>query len=347
MTEFVTALKQEIKLLATRYQPRLRTVFIGGGTPTVLSQSDLEAIITTCQQEFTWGADVEFTIEANPGTVDQEKLELLQELGVNRLSFGVQSCNDYWLEQLGRVHTLQQAIDNYYQAREVGFTNINLDLIFALPGQSIDDWELTLDLACQLDPDHLSTYNLQFEEGTLFYKWLQEGKLTAVSQDLDLEMYQLAQKKLNQAGYQQYEISNFANNNKKCQHNYDIWLNQSYLALGPGAHFYDGIARGYNYQSIKKYCQSISDHQLPVANYCQLSLEEEIEETMMLGLRLTAGISRTEFIARYNCSVFDIYQEELHKLEANGLLEIKQDRIALTPQGRLLANQVVAEFLLT
>ncbi|GAB6100242.1 radical SAM family heme chaperone HemW [Halanaerocella petrolearia] len=347
ITEFAQALEREIELLADKYSPKVETIFIGGGTPTVLSGSTLAKIITKCQQELSCSDNLELTVEANPGSLDREKLITLKRAGVNRLSFGVQSFNDYFLEQLGRIHTVQQAIDNYYLAREVGFDNINLDLIFALPGQSLRDWKTTLDLVCQLNPDHLSTYNLKFEEGTLYYQWLQEGKLEPVSEELDLEMYQLTKEKLENHGYQQYEISNFAQDNKKCFHNKRYWLYQPYLAVGPGAHFYDGEGRGYNYNSIKKYCQQIKEGQLPVANYQELVLEEQIEERMMMGLRLTEGILLANFKARYNLSVFDLYKEKISRLKETGLISIDNTSLSLTTSGMLMANQVISEFLLT
>ncbi|AGB41812.1 putative oxygen-independent coproporphyrinogen III oxidase [Halobacteroides halobius DSM 5150] len=344
--KFLKALDKEIELLANKYKHKIKTIFIGGGTPTVLSGVQINDIITKCQQQFYCGDDIEITIEANPGTVDEEKLRIIKEAGINRLSFGIQSFDDYFLEQIGRIHTVQDAVDNYFLSRKVGFSNINFDLMFALPGQNLKDWEATLDFAFQLAPDHLSTYNLKFEEGTLFYQWLQEGKLNAASEELDLKMYQLVEEKLEKQGYNKYEISNFAKSNKECLHNKLYWLNQSYLALGPGAHFYDGVGRGYNQQNISDYCQQIKQGKLPIVNYNKLSLEEKVEETMMLGLRLKEGISMVDFAIKYDNSIFDFYEDEISKLRQKGLLDINKGRVYLTSQGILLANRVLAEFLL-
>jgi len=344
---YLAALSQEIKLLAEKYSPKIKSIFIGGGTPTILKGNQIAKILDKCYQSFAIKEDIEITIEANPGTVDKEKLSLIKESGVNRLSFGIQSFSDKMLRKIGRIHTAQEAIDNYHLAREVGFNNISFDLIFALPDQSLEDWQNTLLQACKLKPNHLSTYNLKIEEGTPFYQMLSKGELIPTSEELDLKMYNLTKDVLESKGYQQYEISNFAQKDYDSEHNQIYWKNEPYLSLGAGAHFYDGVGRGYNYSALEEYCQSIEEGRLPVENYQSLTREDELEETMMLGLRLIKGISLKEFEKRFGLSIYDIYNEEINKFSKQNLITITNDRLALTWQGILLANQVLAEFMLT
>ncbi|OCL25228.1 coproporphyrinogen III oxidase [Orenia metallireducens] len=344
---YLFALHKEIELLAEKYSPQIKSIFIGGGTPTILEGAQIAKILDKCYQNFDIKEDIEITIEANPGTVDKEKLTLIKKAGVNRLSFGVQSFNDKMLEKIGRIHTAQEAINNYYLAKEVGFNNISLDLIFALPEQSLEDWQKTLLQACKLKPNHLSTYNLKIEEDTPFYQMLNKGELNPISEELDLEMYNFTKNLLESKGYQQYEISNFAHRGYESEHNQVYWKNETYLSLGAGAHFYDGVGRGYNYSSLEEYCLSIEEGRLPVEDYQSLTKEDEIEETMMLGLRLIKGIGLKEFKDRFGASIYDIYNDELNKFSQQKLIIIANDRIALTWQGILLANQVLAEFILT
>ncbi|MCK8815915.1 radical SAM family heme chaperone HemW [Natroniella sulfidigena] len=347
LASFLQALEQEIKLIAAKYTPVIRSIFIGGGTPSMLSGQQLVTLLKQCQEEFDCQAGIEITVEANPETVTAQKLKLLKEAGVNRLSFGVQSFDDQLLQKLGRRHTSQEAIRAFKLARELGFSNLNFDLMFALPGQSLRDWEKTLIQACQLGPDHLATYNLKIEEGTIFAQQLQQGKIDYCEEELDLAMYQKTVQLLANEGYQQYEISNFARPGAESIHNQIYWKNEPYLALGPGAHFCDAQGRGYNLADIDQYCQQLAQGQLSWADYQRLSQAEKIEESMILGLRLKEGILLDQFEKKYQTSIFDLYQDELDDLLGQQLIEIKADRMKLTEQGFLLANQVLANFILT
>jgi oxygen-independent coproporphyrinogen-3 oxidase len=210
IVRYVQALQEEIKLIADKYAPEIKTIYIGGGTPTILSGAQLVDVLEECRQQFELEAGLEVTIEANPGTVNQQQLKLIKQAGVNRLSFGVQSFNNDFLNQLGRIHTAQDVKDSYYLARKVGFDNISFDLMSALPGQSLEDWQNTLTEAIELGPEHLSTYNLKIESGTVFKQWLEEGKIEKVDEGLDLEMYRMSIDLLEKNNYQQYEISNFS-----------------------------------------------------------------------------------------------------------------------------------------
>ncbi|TDX51077.1 radical SAM family heme chaperone HemW [Orenia marismortui] len=344
---FLTNLNKEIELIADKYKPQIKSIFIGGGTPTILDGEEVASILNQCYQKLNIKEDIEITIEANPGTVDRKKLNLIKEAGVNRLSFGVQSFSDKMLKTIGRIHTAQDAIDNYYLARELGFNNISLDLIFALPGQCLDEWKETLLQACELDPEHLSTYNLKIEQGTPFYKMLRKGTLIPTSEELDLAMYNLTKDLLESRGFQQYEISNFSKRGYESEHNQIYWRNKAYLSLGPGAHFYDGIGRGYNFSSLEDYFHSLEEGRLPIADYQRLTKEEEIEETMMLGLRLIEGVSLAGFKRRYDSDISDIYESQINKSIEEELIVFNNGKISLTWKGIIFANRVLAEFILT
>lgn len=344
--EFLDALMTEVKMIASKYDSSLRSIFIGGGTPTCLDKDALFDLLLLMQQEFELKSDIEVTIEANPGTVNRDKLLMLKKSGVNRLSFGVQSFTGQELQKLGRIHTAQQARDNYYLAREVGFDNINLDLIFAIPGQSLKDWEETLNQALQLAPEHLAIYNLKIEPGTKLAQDLNDGTLESVSKELDLEMYKLTVDSLIKEGYNHYEISNLAHSGYKSKHNQIYWRNEPYLAVGPGAHFYDGEKRGSNLESIKDYIATIKGGELPVSNENYLTRQDKIVETIIMGLRLREGISLAEFESRFGEKVTDIYEEEINKLQEQNLIEVTSSNIRLTWQGLILANDVLAEFVL-
>ncbi|WP_027338643.1 radical SAM family heme chaperone HemW [Halonatronum saccharophilum] len=344
---FLNALNKEIDLLAQKYNPSIRTIFIGGGTPTILGAKELRLILDKCYNSFKIEKDIEITIETNPGTLDEKKLSSLKEGGVDRLSFGVQAFDDDILKRIGRIHTVEQAVKNYYLARKIGFDNISLDLIFNLPGQTLKDWEGTLKEAMNLDPEHLSTYNLKIEEETKFYSLIEKGELTYPDEDLDLEMYNLSLDILKSFGYEDYEISNFAKRGYRSKHNQIYWKNEGYLGVGPGAHFYDGSGRGSNLRDVKEYSNSLLNDKLPIENYNKLSKEDEIEEEMILGLRLKEGVSISDFNNKYKRSIFDIYGPTIKILKTKGLLEVNERRVFLTPKGRLLANRVLADFILT
>jgi len=344
---FLKALFTEVRMLANKYEgPVLKSVFIGGGTPTCFDGDTLSELLMILQDNFKMKDKIEISIEANPGTVNRIKLGLLKEAGVNRLSFGVQAFDNRVLKRLGRIHTIQQAEENYYVAREVGFSNINLDLIFALPDQTIREWQRTLEEALKLEPEHLSTYNLKIEAGTQFAKEMKAGSLKPISEELDLAMYQLTRELLTKNGYEHYEISNFAKPSYRSQHNQSYWRNEPYLALGPGAHFYDGEVRGSNLQSITKYIEMITAGELPIKEINHLDREDQIIETMIMGLRLKEGISTTKFKERFGESIYSIYSKEINDLSSQNLIRITGDSISLTERGLVLANDVLAEFIL-
>ena len=252
LDRFLGSVKRESELRAGDPEiasAQARTLYMGGGTPTILSGRQLADLIGAVRGAFDLKPGAEVTIEANPGTIDREKLIELREAGVNRISLGVQSLSDRLLKFLGRIHTARESLRAIELVREAGFHNLNLDLIFAIPGQTVEDWRTTLELALQADPQHLSLYSLSIEPGTQFYEMCQQGELEPTEEELELAMFQQAIEMLCAAGYQHYEISNFAQNGYRCQHSQRYWRNGEYLGLGPGAHSFWGGVRWRNIDS--------------------------------------------------------------------------------------------------
>jgi oxygen-independent coproporphyrinogen-3 oxidase len=322
----------------------LATIFIGGGTPTCLSSGAIMEIISIIKEHFILSPGVEFTIEANPGTVDRDKLNLLRRAGVNRLSLGAQACSGKTLRTLGRIHTHEQTIEAVRRAREAGFDNINLDLIFGVPGQTPREWRDCLEQIAALRPDHVAAYGLQLEEGTPLKAMIDGGQLVPCDEDIELEMYRDAVKILTGAGLYRYEISNFARPGRECRHNLVYWHNCEYLGVGPAAHSYIKRERSANEQKLDKYMEKLAAGKLPVAWSEPVTPENEIFETVFLGLRLAAGLNMEHFRRRFGCSLEDVYPGVAERLVEKGMLEQAGKRLRLTRRGLELANQVMAEF---
>ncbi|MBC7236751.1 MAG: radical SAM family heme chaperone HemW [Chloroflexi bacterium] len=331
------------------------TVYIGGGTPTQLALDLLLNLWESLPTRLPIAAEAEVTIEANPGTVGRTTLSVLRSAGVNRLSLGVQSLNEQELRLLGRVHTVDEARAAIEAARQAGFDNLNLDLIFGLPGQSLAEWHRSLEQALALAPEHLSLYALLIEEGTPLAEHIAQGRLSPPDDDLAADMYELAQDLLEAAGYRHYEISNWARSSSDdrghrapalaCQHNLKYWRNEPYLGLGVAAHSYDGQHRCANLQEPRLYIERIARGLSVRASCLHLMEEDRLAETMMLGLRLIEGIDRNEFAYRFGHELEELYGPTIRKLGGQGLLEVDEVGIRLTRRGRLLGNRVFAEFL--
>ena len=359
---YVAALQAEIRFLADPKRP-IHTVFFGGGTPSLLSARQVSAILDTLRASFKLLPDAEITLEANPGTTSLAALKDLRAAGANRLSFGVQSAHPEELIVLERTHSYPEAIQAVQDARLAGFDNLNLDLMFALPGQSLEAWSHTLDLALQLRPQHYSLYSLTFEHGTPFAALHQRGLFAVPDQDLAAEMYRLAQEKLAAAGYAHYEISNWAlaspdGPDLRCQHNLQYWRNQPYLGLGAGAHGWLGGFRTRNVLAPEAYIQRLSSPpaeasafpRTPATLECSpIDRAGQMAETMMMGLRLLEeGIPAEEFQQRYSVALEDQYGSQIEALIAKGLLAWTLNgtrRLTLTERGRFLGNQVFLEFI--
>lgn len=344
---YVSALSGEMHALVASLGPlRVRTIYVGGGTPTVLPSVLLSDVLDACRANFDVAAGSEVTVETNPGTVDADYLTGLLVAGVNRVSLGVQSFDDDELRLLGRVHDADQARRAYHQARAVGFRSVNLDLIFGLPGQTVASWRATLQQALDLGPEHLSLYALTLEEHTPLARRIGRGELPALDDDLAAEMYELAEAELARRGYVHYEISNWARPGFECQHNLIYWRNQPYLGLGAGAHSWFAGQRWANVCVPQTYVKEMTGGHPPVAEDEVIGTALEMAETAILGLRLVGeGVNLGAFRAQFGADFTAVYGREVRELVAIGLLEAMSDRVRLTRRGRLLGNQVFQHFL--
>ncbi len=352
---FVKALVQDVAETGQALgRPPVRTVFLGGGTPTVLEPGQLEVIFEALHGAFDILPDAEITSEANPGTVDARRFEMLRALGVNRLSMGVQSFDDAELRFLGRIHNATEALAAYHLARRVGFQNINLDFMFGLPGQSPEVWRNTLQTAIDLDTEHLSLYSLTVEPGTALAAWVARGQVSAPDPDRAADLYELAQELLARAGFVQYEISNWARGplgddllpRFASRHNVVYWRNEPYLGFGPGAHgWYQGVRRAV-VSDVGEYIRRVASGEPYWSMEEPIPPELEMGETMMLGLRLVqAGVERAAFRERFGRDVTEVYPDQISSLLAAELIELTPERVRLTPQALLIGNEVFAAFL--
>jgi oxygen-independent coproporphyrinogen III oxidase len=336
------------------------TVYIGGGTPTVLPHDALVDLWRGLKRRLPIAAERynEVTIEANPGTVDVRALANLRAAGIQRLSIGVQSLNDHELALLGRIHRAEQARRAVQMAREAGFDNVSLDLMFGLPGQRLGDWQRSLEQALWLAPEHLSLYGLTVEPGTPLAEQIAAENMPEPDDDLAADMYEWAQDLLCAAGYRHYEISNWARLTAEekrqdllapalaCRHNLKYWRYEPYLGLGVAAHSFDGRRRWANLEDVPEYIARWERNQDTTAFSEELSPDQQLGEAMMLGLRLIAGVSACEIEARFGVNLMQVYGAEIEKRVQQGLLVSDANgRICLTRRGRLLGNRVFAAFL--
>lgn len=341
---YLDALRIEMELYAPRF-PSLKTIFLGGGTPSILSAESLNRLLTDVRSCFQICPDAEITVECNPGTVDAEKLQVMRSAGVNRLSFGVQAMDNTILHQIGRIHKVTEVIRSYQLARESGFDNINLDLIFALPNQTIDQWKHSVQEVMRLGPEHISTYNLTLEEDTAFYEWWKAGNLKLASNDVEAEMYESAIEMLTHKGYEHYEISNFAKPNCSAKHNLVYWNNEPYIGLGAGACGYLDRLRYSNIRGIQDYIDCLLQRQNPIVSSERLSERDEKAETIILGLRKREGICHESYQRRFGEPIEAAFAEVVEKWIGFKFLEWRDDYLRLTDQGLILANEVFVSFL--
>ena len=355
---YVKALNREIAAV-TEGQPGrvpIQTIFFGGGTPSLLSVEQFAEILGQLKAAFTIVEQAEITLEANPGTVTREYLDSLHRLGFTRISFGMQSAHPQDLHILDRQHQFADVVNAVEWAQRAGFAHINLDLIFGIPGQSLERWQETLKLACAFGVDHLSLYALTIEEGTPMARWNRKGMLEVTDDDLTATMYQAATDYLSQAGFEQYEISNWARTradglDARCLHNLNVWRYLPYYGFGAGAHGFVGHTRTANVGPIPAYLarmQALQGDWPAAVEVETLSTWDEMQEWMMIGLRLTAeGISRQGFLERFGIYCEQVFGKQLQKGLQTGLLEnlgASIDRVRLTSKGRFLGNQVFMEF---
>lgn len=321
------------------------SVFVGGGTPSAVDAVRIARLMETIGEEFALAEDAEISMEINPGTAGEESLAIYRGAGVNRLSIGCQSAIDAELRRLGRIHDFGQFLDTYERAARAGFRNINVDLMSGLPGQTLSDWEYSLRAVLNLDPAprHISAYGLMVEEGTPFYEMMERGELSLPDEDSERRMYWRTAEILQNAGYEHYEISNYAKDGYRCWHNCGYWLRRDYLGFGLGAASLYGNARFRNTDLLKRYLENPTDCRV---QFQELSEKERMEETMFLGLRMADGVDARGFFEVFGVDVEEIYGEQIRQSEAEGLLERRGDGLVLTRRGVDVANYVMARFLI-
>lgn len=344
--EYVDLLIKEMQITAAnkKMEP-IDTVFVGGGTPTTLNETQIAKLCTAIQEIFPMKEEVEFSFEANPGDLSVAKVQTMKDYGVNRISMGVQSFNNDLLKKIGRIHTVKDVYQSVENMRTVGFENVSIDLIFSLPGQSEEDFQDTLNQALALDLPHYSAYSLIIEPKTIFYNLMQKGKLFLPGQDAEANMYDLLLVEMEKHGRKQYEISNFAKEGFESKHNITYWSNEHYYGFGAGAHGYIGNTRYSNFGPIKKYMEPLQENKLPVFQQKELTLKEKMEEEMFLGLRKVSGVSKAGFQRKFGQNLDTTFQNAIQKTMAKGWLENNEENVALTRNGRFLGNNVFQEFL--
>jgi oxygen-independent coproporphyrinogen-3 oxidase len=343
---FVNALLKEMALRAPEFQDTVfHTIFLGGGTPSILREKHIVRIGEALHTHFRIAPEGEFSIESNPGTLTYSKLTLFHSLGFNRLSMGVQSFNPSELAFLGRIHTVKEVYENFDNARNAGFTNINIDLMTAFPGITSESFHHSLTRALQLDPEHISCYTLIFEPGTVFYKKMRLGDMHPLKEDEEAAYYEIAREILEAQGYQQYEISNFARGFAHiCRHNLIYWKHQPYLGLGPSAHSFFQSKRFANKRSLTAYLKSLAKNELPL-DFCEeLSPEQLMFEYTFLSLRLREGVDLIDFRRRFGMDFNKKYDSAIRRLTENELIEIDDRILRLSKKGWIVADSVAAYF---
>ncbi|HZR40538.1 MAG TPA: radical SAM family heme chaperone HemW [Ktedonobacteraceae bacterium] len=346
LTEIALAGKlASLKTFKSDGRRRSRTIFFGGGTPSLLNVSQITRLLNACSSAFAVDQEAEITLEANPGTLSREQLAGIREAGVNRLSMGAQSFDAQLLKALGRIHTPEEITEAVQHARSAGFSSINLDFMFGLPNQTMQHWRETLNHALDLHPEHFSLYSLIIEEGTPFYSWVHEGRITPGDEDLCADMYEYADELLQKAGYVNYEISNWALPGHHSRHNLTYWQNLPYIGMGAGAHSYFAGRRYSNEREPVKYIKLLKAQQLPEVEGEIVEREQEMSETAFLGLRTAMGLHLPTFEQRFGVPFTQFVGNRLHDVEEAGLLEQADGWLRLSKRGRLLGNEVFLRLL--
>ena len=346
---YVYALVQEMELWASEHPQStsrsIDTIYFGGGTPTELSIQQLKMVLDKIKSTFTITDDCHMTIESNPGEVDLQYLTKLVKLGFNRISFGVQTFDDKALTMLYRSHDGEKAIQAVYDAKEAGFTDINIDLIYGLPRQTLEDIQHNLNIVKDLPINHISTYGLQVEVGTYLYHLVQKNLISIPSESIDELMYDTMMAGLKELGFERYEISNFAKGNSYSRHNLKYWHYIDYLGFGAGAHsFYDGVRRSNN-RNIMPYIQSVDRYIMPTIDTETISVERAQEDFCFLALRTKWGLDEQKFEKRFGVSVHDLFGTTIKDLDSKGLLTYQNGTYHLTPEGAKHGNYVFSQFI--
>ncbi|MFC5532097.1 radical SAM family heme chaperone HemW [Cohnella yongneupensis] len=343
---YLDALENEMKLTVATLPPEsIDTVFVGGGTPTVLDPAQMTRFLDSVRRHFPISPDAEFTMEANPGTTDPDKLAAMRAGGVNRISFGAQTFDNGLLQTIGRIHAAQDVVQSIANAKAAGFTNLSIDLMFGLPNQTLEQLKDSVNKAIELDLPHYSLYGLKVEENTLFHRLYQRDELPLPEEEEELAMYEYLMERLGGEGYRQYEISNFARPGYESRHNTTYWRNEPYYGLGAGAHGYALGQRHMNIKGVQPYIDA-ANRTLPRLETNPVSAEDAMGDFMMVGLRMLQGVSQLDFGRQFGgATLEDAFGPALAKLQSQGLLaKTEQAGYRLTPQGVLLGNEVFGAF---
>lgn len=327
----------------------LDSVYFGGGTPSLLQPELVGRLLEEVSDHFGILADAEITLEANPGTIDHLSLTAFHNAGINRISLGIQSFDNHYLKCLGRIHTSEQSRLAFREAREAGFDNVSIDLIHSLPGQSLGQWRSELQQALKLSPEHISIYGLTVEEGTPFSRTYSANSQELADEDLSADMFELADDVLSAAGFEHYEIANYARSGRHSRHNSGYWKRDGYLGLGVAAHSFLRDGNGIRFNNpgtLEEYRRAVTAGQLSRVSEFKLTQNEAMEEYLFLGLRLAAGVNMHDFEQEFGRSVSSVYGSAADDLVTAGLLEKNDNILALTRRGMLLSNQVFSRFLL-
>jgi oxygen-independent coproporphyrinogen-3 oxidase len=343
MDEYVKALNEEIMQKGKDYI--ISSIFIGGGTPSYLKDSNLESLLIILNG-LSLKKELEYTVECNPGTLDENKLKLMKKYNVNRISLGVQSTKNSLLKRIGRIHSYEDFENNYLLARKIGFQNINVDLMFGLPNQTVEDWEESLIKIAKLKPEHISAYSLIVEEGTPFYTLYEEDKLSLPEEEEERTMYLTTKKILSTYGYHQYEISNFAQSGKECFHNKVYWKCNEYLGLGVSASSFINEKRSKNIDNIEEYIERIKKHENIIEEIHVNNIKDNMEEFVFMGLRMVEGIQINEFKERFGKDIYKVFGEVIEKNIEKELLISDSGKLYLSPCGIEVSNYVMSDFIL-
>lgn len=341
--DYIEALIKEIEEKCSKYL--IKSIFIGGGTPSYLKENELEKLLSAVSK-LNLLEGLEYSMECNPGTVNEKKLKIMKDYGVNRISFGLQSCDNKLLKKIGRIHTFEEFLENYNLARNLGFNNINIDLMYGLPNLTIENWKDTLEKICDLKPEHISAYSLIIEEGTAFYKLYEKDKLELPNEDDERVMDKLTKDILRVNGYHQYEISNFALKGKECKHNKVYWSLEEYIGVGLASSSYINGYRIVNITNISDYIKNIKNGESVIADKYKNSIKDEMEEFIFMGLRMVSGISLAKFNQKFGVDIYSIYKKIIEKNIKDGLLVVYENNMFLTDKGMELSNSVMSDFIL-
>ena len=344
--KYLNYLGEEMKLYKEEIKNReIDSVFVGGGTPSILNENEINILFEKIKENFNIKSNAEITMECNPGTLTLNKLKAMKKSGVNRLSIGLQAVQNHHLKYIGRIHTFEEFEKNYHDVKQMGFDNINIDLMYALPNQSREDWMESLEKVVKLNPTHISAYSLILEENTELFKMYERDEFNLLDENTDIEMYEYTINYLKSHGYNQYEISNYAKDNFECKHNVLYWKCEEYVGIGASASGYFNGIRYNNICELDNYEKMILEGEKPIEWEEKLSIKDEIEESIFLGLRMNEGIQISDFKEKYNFDFEKEYKNEIEKLSKMELIEIDNNRMKLTQKGREISNSVFVEFI--